>query len=464
MRVPGRSLLVATIALLPLLVAWGPVSAQPSPRRTAIVVEVDGIVHPITAELMTDAIDRADTSGAAVIVFVLRTPGGLLDSTRAIVSRMIAARTPVVVFVGPSGARAASAGFILTLAADVAVMAPGTHIGAAHPVSGTDQKPNETVEKKAASDAAAYVRSLAEARGRNTALAAEAVTESRAFTDTEALDAKPPLIDFRASDVDDVLRQLDGRMVKRFDGRTVTLETSGVAVERVEMTRRQKFLSAIAHPQIAYLLLSLGVLGLTVEMWNPGAVLPGVVGGLSLLLAFFALQVLPVDTTGVLLVVFGIGLLLLELKVPSFGALGIGGVASLLLGSVMMTSEVPGVSVGLEVIVPTVLVMSGLILFLGRLALVAQRRPAVTGIEGLLGAQGRTLESLTPGTTGQVAVHGEIWNARAAVPVAAETVVRVSAVDGLTLTVKPLDTLGAESLDTLTPKPADPLSSRGDVR
>jgi membrane-bound serine protease (ClpP class) len=441
MTVPGRFLLLAMVACLPLVAAWRPLSAQPAATPTAVVVEVDGIVHPITAELMTDAIDRADTSGAEVVVFILRTPGGLLDSTRTIVSRMIAARTPVVVFVGPSGARAASAGFILTLAADVAVMAPGTHIGAAHPVSGTDQKPNETVEKKAASDAAAYVRSLAAARGRNTALAAEAVTESRAFTDTEALEAAPPLIDFRAHDVHDVLRQLDGRTVKRFDGRTVTLETTGIAIDRVEMTRRQRFLSAIAHPQIAYLLLSLGVLGLTVEMWNPGAVLPGVVGGLSLLLAFFALQVLPVDTTGVLLVVFGIGLLLLELKVPSFGALGIGGVASLLLGSVMMTSEVPGVSVGLDVIVPTVLVMSGLILFLGRLALVAQRRPAVTGVEGLLGAQGRTLHPLTPGSAGQISVHGEIWHARTPVEIPADAAVRVSAVDGLTLTVEPIASL-----------------------
>ena len=323
-------------------------------------------------------------------------------------------------------------------------------------MSGTDQKPNETVEKKAASDVAAYVRSLAAARGRNTALAAEAVTESRAFTDTEALEASPPLIDFRAHDVRDVLRQLDGRAVTRFDGRTVTLETAGIAIDRVEMTWRQKFLSAIAHPQIAYLLLSLGVLGLTVEMWNPGAVLPGVVGGLSLLLAFFALQVLPVDTTGVLLVVFGIGLLLLELKVPSFGALGIGGVASLLLGSVMMTSEVPGVSVGLDVIVPTVLVVSGLILFLGRLALQAQRRPPVTGVDGLIGEQGRTLNPLAPGSAGQVSVHGEIWNARTSVPLPADAAVRVAAVDGLTLTVEPLDELAA--------KPVDPLSSRGDAR
>ena len=260
--------------------------AQSSDRPLAIVAEFDGIIHPISAEYLTETIDQADTSDADVVVFVLRTPGGLLDSTRTIVSRMITSRAPVVVFVGPSGSRAASAGFVITLAADVAVMAPGTHIGAAHPVSGTGEPVDDTMAEKAASDTAAYVRSLAAARGRNLALAEEAVLESRAFTDGEALQATPPLIDFRAQDLDDVLRQLDGRTVARFDGRTTTLRTANAEVRRVNMTRRQEFLGAIAHPQIATLLLTLGMLGLTIELWNPGAVLPGVAGGLCLLLAF----------------------------------------------------------------------------------------------------------------------------------------------------------------------------------
>jgi membrane-bound serine protease (ClpP class) len=408
-----------------------------SARPVAVVAEVDGIVHPITAEFMTEVMDRADTSGAVVVIFVLRTPGGLLDSTRTIVSRMIAARTPVVMFVAPSGARAASAGFILMAGADVAVMAPGTHIGAAHPVSGTDQKPSEAVEKKAAADVAAYARSLAEARGRNVQLSAAAVTESRAFTDREALEAAPPLIDFVAKDVADVLRQLDGRSVTRFDGRTQVLHTGSIEIARAEMSRRQQFLGAIAHPQIAYLLLSLGILGLTVELWNPGAILPGVAGGLCLLLAFFALQVLPVNTTGVLLIVFGVGLLLLELKVPSFGVLGIGGAASLLVGSIMVTREVPGVSVGLGLIIPVVLTMAGIILFLGRLALAAQRRPPVSGVDGMVGAAGRALQALEPGTPGQVTVHGEIWQGVASVPIVEGQPVRVAAIDGLTLTVRP---------------------------
>ena len=230
-----------------------------------------------------------------------------------------------MVYVAPSGARAASAGFILVLAADVAVMAPGTHIGAAHPVSGSGEKMDETMSKKATEDVAAYARSLAEARGRNVMLAEQAVTESRAFTDQEALHASPPLIDFVARDEADVLRQLDHRMVKRFDGRTTTVDTTGIEIRRVDMSWRQRALSAIAHPQIAYLLLTLGILGLTVELWTPGAILPGVVGGLCLLLAFFALQILPVNTIGLLLIVFGLAMLILELKVPSFGALGIGG-------------------------------------------------------------------------------------------------------------------------------------------
>jgi membrane-bound serine protease (ClpP class) len=414
-----------------------PSGEKGAPR--AVVAEYDGIIHPIAAEFLDETIAGADTSGAAVIVFVLRTPGGLLESTRTMVSRMIAARAPVVVFVAPSGARAASAGFIIALAADVAAMAPGTHLGAAHPVSGSGEQVNETITKKATEDAAAYARTLAEARGRNVALAGEAVTASRAFTDREALSASPPLVDIVARDVDDLLRQLDGRTIARFDGRTVTLETSGIAIERTEMTRRQQFLSAIAHPQIAYLLLTLGMLGLTVELWNPGAILPGVAGALCLLLAFFAFQILPVNTIGLLLIVFGLALLILELKVPSFGVLGVGGTASLLIGSVMITREVPGVRVGLGIIVPAVLALAGIVLVLGRLALAAHRTPAVTGAEGLIGARGRALTALGPGEDVHITVHGEIWRATSSVPLTPGHAVRVTALAGLTLAVEPVD-------------------------
>ena len=434
MRVVRPFLLAASLAFIVVL----PAAAQtPAHRPLALVAELDGIIHPVSAEYLINVIDQADTSGADIVVIVLRTPGGLLDSTRDIVARMIKSRAPVVVFVGPSGGRAASAGFILTLAADVAVMAPGTNIGAAHPVSGTGQAMDDVESKKAASDAAAYARTLAEARGRNVMLAADAVLESRAFTDLEALHATPPLIDFTASDVDELLRMLDGHTVKRFDGRTAILHTQGIDPRRIDMTRRERFLSALAHPEIATLLMTLGVLGLTVELWMPGAVLPGVAGAFSLLLAFFALQILPINTTGLLLIVFGIGLLVLELKIPS-GVLGVGGTVALIVGAVMMTGTVPGVSVGLGFIVPVAIAFAGIFLFLGRLALRAHRQPAVTGVEGLMGAEGQTLDAIAPDHPGYVRVHGERWRASSPVPVAPGQSIRVLNVRGLTLTVEPL--------------------------
>jgi membrane-bound serine protease (ClpP class) len=405
------------------------------PRPLAIVAELDGIIHPVSAEYLTDVIDQSDTSGADIVVFVLRTPGGLLESTRAIVSRMITSRAPVVVFVGPSGGRAASAGFIITLASDVAAMAPGTHIGAAHPVSGTD----ETMSKKAASDTAAYARSLAEARGRNVALSAEAVLDSRAFTDHEAMSATPPLIDLVATDVDQLLREIDGRTIRRFDGRMTRVRTANADVRRVDMTRRQRFLSAIAHPQIAYLLMTLGILGLTVELWNPGAIAPGVAGGISLLLAFFAFQIVPVNTAGLLLILLGIALLILELKMPSFGALGIGGVVALVFGSVMAMRDAPGVQVSLASIIPAALVLATAILGLGRLALTSHRRPPQTGAEGMIGEVGRSRTTLTADEPGQVDVHGEIWQAISRGPLPAGVPVRIVSMHGLTVVVEPLD-------------------------
>jgi len=438
--------LVAAAILCCLVVeaVWAQTESAP---RHVIVTEIDGIIQPITAEYFTDAIDAADTSGAELVVLVLRTPGGLLDSTRSMVSRMITSRAPVVVFVGPSGARAASAGFILLIAADVAAMAPATHAGAAHPVSGSGEKMDDTTSQKAASDVAAYVRTLAEARGRNVSLAADAVLQSRAFTDREALDATPPLIDLTAKDVDDVLMRLDGRTIKRFDGRSTTVHTKDAEVRRRDMTRRQQFLSAIAHPQVSYILMTLGLLGLTVELWNPGLIAPGVVGGLCLLLAFFAFQILPVNMAGVLLVVFGIALLVLELKVPSFGALGVGGAVSLILGSVMLTDVVPGVRVGLGVILPAAIGFAVVFLFLGRLAVRAQMRPPVTGAQALVGQLARARTPLLPDQPGLVDLRGEIWRAVSPVSLIPGQPVRVARVDGLTLTVEPADLISPKGAD-----------------
>lgn len=435
MRCTYRPALAVVLLAISMLAMPPAASADQARQSIAYVAELDGIIHPIAAEYLTGVIDLADTAGADLVVVILRTPGGLLDSTRTIVSRMITSRAPVVVFVGPAGARAASAGFVLTMAADVAVMAPGTHIGAAHPVSSGGQALDETTMKKAASDTAAYVRSLVEARHRNVALAEQAVVESRAFTDSEALGATPPLIDLVAPDVNDLLRRLDGRTITRFDGRAATLRTQNMSLRTIEMSRRQRFLGTIADPQIAYLLLTLGMIGLTVELWNPGAILPGVAGGLSLLLAFFAFQILPVNTSGLLLIAFGLALLILELKVPSFGALGIGGAASLLIGSLMLTRDMPGVSIGLGLIVPAVLTIAGIVLLLGRLALAAHRRPAATGADALVGQQARTRTAVSS-ATGLIDVHGEIWRATSDIPIDAGRVVRIRAINGLTLTVE----------------------------
>jgi membrane-bound serine protease (ClpP class) len=421
-------------------------AAAPAPH--IVIAEVDGPIHPISTELIVSAIERADATGAAALIVILRTPGGLVVSTRTIVSRMIAARTPIVVYVAPSGARAASAGFLITIAADVAAMAPGTHIGAAHPVSAGGPSADKTMSDKAASDVAAYARSLAQARQRNVSLADEAVMKSRSFTDREAVEASPPIADLVAQSLDDLIQKLDGRTVTRFNGTRQTLHTAGATRERIEMTWRQRLLSVIADPEIAYLLFTLGLLGLTVELWNPGSVLPGVVGGVCVLLAFLAFQVLPINVSGLLLIALGIGLLALELKLPSYGALGVGGTISLVLGSIVLMGDTPELRVGLQLIIPSALAFATIFLFLGRLAMVAQRQAPVTGVDALIGAHGQAITDVTAERFGQVAVRGEIWSATASSPIAAGSPIDVVALRGLTLTVAPRSRVDQEGAST----------------
>jgi membrane-bound serine protease (ClpP class) len=424
-----------------LAVALFAFSAIPSAQQKGGIYTavVDGIIHPVAADYVRQVIEKADAADAALVVITLRTPGGLVDSTRDINSVIISAKTPVAVFVGPSGSRAASAGFLITMAADVAAMAPGTHIGAAHPVAGNGEKVDDTMAKKMASDVAAYARTLATQRKRNVALVEQAVIESRSFTEQEALSAAPPLIDLVATDVPDLVRKLDGRTIRRFDGRTQVLHTSGAATTAVSMSWQQRVLSAIAHPQIAYLLLTLGTLGLTIELWSPGAILPGIAGGICLLLAFFAFQVLPVSYAGVLLILFGLALLVLEVKVTSYGLLGFGGVLSLFLGSLMLIdSPLPEMQIGLRLIIPVTVGIAGILLFLVTLAVNAQRTPAVTGVSGMVDEIGTALTAIEPGGVGRVRAHGEIWNAMADGPVPAGSEVRITAVDGLQLRVSPV--------------------------
>lgn len=430
---PGR-FPVAFTTLLAALSLTPASSRAPGPLVYSAVV--DALVQPVSAEFMVETMDRADRDGAELVVFTLRTPGGLLDSTHTIVSHMLAAKTPVAVFVGPSGSRAASAGFLITIAADVAAMAPGTHIGAAHPVEGSGAKLDETMAKKMASDVAAAARTWASGRGRNAQLADQAVQESRSFTEREAIDATPPLIDLVANDVPDLLAKLDGRTVRRFDGRTVVLHTAGARVVDLEMNWRQRLLSALAHPNIAYLLLTLGMLGLTIELWNPGAVLPGVAGGLCLLLAFFTFQVLPVNYAGVLLILFGVGLLILEVKVVSHGVLSVGGILSLLFGSMMlMDTSAPELQVSLSVILPVVGGLSAILILLVRLGIASQRRRPTTGSAGMIGEAATVMSPIGPGAHGRVATHGEIWTASAGEAIAEGEEVIVTGVEGLTLRV-----------------------------
>ncbi len=429
-----KNKLLTALAMLAATTVWAAALGRTPIVETALI---DAIIHPVTSEFMREAIAKADADGAALIVFTLQTPGGLLDSTRDINNAIIAAKTPVAIFVGPSGNRAASAGFLITMAADVAAMAPGTHIGAAHPVAGNGEKIDDVMAKKMASDTAAYARTLATQRGRNVTLAEQAVTESRSFTEQEAASASPPLIDVVAANIPELLKKLDGRTIKRFDGTPLTLHVAGADVRVIEMSWPQRVLSAIAHPQIAYLLLTLGTLGLTIEFWSPGAIVPGVGGGICLLLAFFALQVLPVSYAGVLLILLGFALLILEVKVTTHGGLAVGGIVSLFIGSLLLIdSPLPELQIGLRFILPVVLSLSFIVLFLVVLGVRAQRQPAVSGESGMLQDTGNALTAIEPGGIGRVATHGEIWSATSAEPIQAGERVAVVGIKGLLLTVR----------------------------
>ncbi len=416
-------------------------------QDVVLVADVDSLIHPVSAEYIAQTLDRAADEEAELVVLMLKTPGGLVDSTREINTSIIESETPVVVYVGPSGTRAASAGFLITIAADIAAMAPGTHIGAAHPVSGTGEAMDDTAAQKAASDVAAYARSLASQRARNVTLSEEAVTESRSFTEGEALAADPPLIDLIASDLDDLLIQLDQKQVRRWNGESETLNTQDAIVIMTEMTWRQQLLSAIAHPQVAVLLFSLGSLGLTIELWNPGATVPGVVGGLCLLLAFFAFQILPINYIGLLLITFGLLLLVLEMFTPTFGLLATGGIVSMMIGALMLVdSSVPELQLGWPFILSSMLTLGLITAGLARLGIRAQRAVPVTGVSGMIDEIGQVRTAIPSDNTGSVLTRGEIWAAKSDGADISEGVrVRVVNVEGMTLTVAPVTTKSHES-------------------
>jgi membrane-bound serine protease (ClpP class) len=417
-----------------LLLAAGLLGSLPaSAARAEIpVVELSGIVHAVSALHVVSAIDAADAAGAPLLVLRLDTPGGLDTSMRQIVDRMLNCRTPVAVFVGPSGARAASAGFVITVAADIAAMAPGTNLGAAHPVAGIGQM-DEVMSKKVANDAAAYIRGKAERRGRNVEMAEKAVLESRSFTEREALDQK--LVDLVVKDVAELVRVLEGREVTRFDGSKVVLRLSGHATREVKMDWRQAILSAIASPQVLFLLLMGALAGIGAEISHPGAMFPGILGAACLILFLFASQIIPVNWAGVLLIVLAIFMFAAEVKVASYGLLTVGGIAAMILGAMMLVdAPSPEMQVPLRTLLPSVLVMAAGTILLVRLVVAAQRRRPVTGSEGLLGRSAVAESDLRP--EGWVLVMGERWRGVADADVASGETVTVVGVAGLTLRVR----------------------------
>jgi membrane-bound serine protease (ClpP class) len=405
----------------------------PSANADIPVVELTGVVHAVSAGHVTSAIDQADAAGAPLVVIRIDTPGGLDTSMRQIVDKMLNCRTPVAAFVGPSGARAASAGFVIALAADVAAMAPGTNIGAAHPVSALGPNMDEVMARKAASDAAAYVRSKAERRGRNVEMAEKAVLESRSFTEREAKDAG--LIDLVAKDVPDLLRSLEGRAVRRFDGSSVTLRLEGQRTSPVAMNWRQQVLSLIARPETLFLLLLGALAGIGAEISHPGSLFPGILGSVCLILFLFATQILPVTAAGVVLILLAVAMFAAEVKVQSYGLLTAGGLAAMVLGALMLVDTPdPGVRIPLKTLLPAAAVMAVGTILLLRLAVEAQRRVPVTGETGLIGQRGVADTPLQP--EGWVRVMGERWRGVADDPVGPGDHVTVTSVEGLTLRVR----------------------------
>jgi len=397
-------------------------------------IRVQDTIQPASKRYVERGLADARERGAALVVIELDTPGGLLDTTREITTAITQSPVPVVVFVTPGGARAASAGFFILLAADVTAMSPGTNTGAAHPVSGKGEDLGEDLREKATSDAAAMIRAIATQRSRDPEVAAKAVVESISFTAEEAREAG--LVDLVADNVDDLVAQLDGREVTRFDTSTQVLELAEVEVVYLEPSAAERFLSVLANPTIAYLLMALGMLGIYVEVTHPGAVLPGVVGVISILLALYSLSVLPVNLAGVGLIVFAMVLFLLEVKVASYGLLTVAGIISFVLGSLMLfDAPIPDMRVSLGVVVPTAVLMAAVTGFLLSRVLKVHQRSPLTGAEGLVGETGVVIADLAP--EGKVKVHGEYWNARAQRgPVAAGASVRVVAVAGRHLHVE----------------------------
>ena len=433
---PARRLVLLTLlgAMLAIAPAATAVAAEERPAGEIRVVELRGIVHPLSAGYLIEVMDEADAKGGSLLLIEIDTPGGLVESTKSVVQRMLASKTPVVVYVSPSGARAASAGFLLLIGADVAAMAPGTNTGAAHPVDAAGSSAKDDIGlKKAESDLAAFARTIAQNRHRTVALAEKAVVESVSFTEEEAL--QQGLIDLVARDRADLLAKLDGRTIRRFDGSEVVLSTRGPVVAPLPQSLVQRILGPLLRPELVLLLLGLGITGLYIELTHPGLILPGVVGVLCLLLFALAFQYLPMNLIGLLLVSLGVVLFLLEIKVASYGMLTVGGIACLVAGLLMLfPRDVPALRVPLGFVLPLALAIAGVMSFIVVLVTRAQAEHVATGREGMIGELGQAATDLAP--EGKIFVHGEIWDARAATHVGRGDEVRVTGVKGMLLIVE----------------------------
>lgn len=437
-RPVGRS----AVRALALAVGLGVASASQAPAQPAAAsvyrAHVDGPISPAVVDYLDGAIAAAHAGGAPALVVMLDTPGGLLESTKDIVKSFLGAPLPIIVYVAPGGASATSAGVFLTIAAHVAAMAPGTSIGAAHPVGGQGEDIPGNLGKKVENFTAAFGTAIAERRGRNIAWAEKAVRESVTATENDAV--KLTVVDFVAEDLADVLAKANGRKVE-VGGDEITLDLTGVLgadgqprVVDIEMTLRQRVLAVIADPNIAYLLMMAAMLGLYMEFSHPGAVMPGVVGAICLLLALLAGQVLPISLTGLLLLVLGMGCLIGEAMAPSFGVLGLGGIVALALGSLFLYTSESALQVDRRLITSVVACFGAFLLFVVTVLVRDRRRPAIGGVEGLVGELGVTLTDVH--RSGQVRVHGERWNAVSADPIAGGREVLVESVEGLCVRVR----------------------------
>ena len=411
-------------------------------RADVLRLRLNDQITPASAEVIKSAITKAQRQGVSLLILTIDTPGGLDTSMREIISAILASDTPVVVFIAPAGARAASAGFLILLSSDVAAMAPGTNTGAAHPVMSDGRDMEKTMSEKVVNDAAAYVRSLAEKRGRDSRAAESTIRESKSFTAREAIESH--LIDLIARDERDLLAQLDGKTIKRFNGGEVTLHTSGEALVEFTPSLRQRMLSALADPRIAFILFAIGALCIYFEFQHPGAIAPGVAGALAVVLALYGFHMLPINLTGVALLIVAIAMFVIEAKVGGFGILGLGGVVAAVIGSLILIDvDVPELRLPLSLVLGVVTPFALIFIVMLRLAFRSRKSKVTTGEEGMIGLIGKAETAIAP--EGTVFVRGELWKARSRANIPKGESVRVVALEGLSLDVEVMSDEGREA-------------------